>query len=141
LTVKISGKLTREDYKHFGPEVERLIEKHGTIRVLCEMHDFHGWKMGALWEDMKFDIKHFADIEQLALVGERKWQEGMAIFCKPFTGATIRYFDQHEFDQAEEWIRADLPYAVLKGTSHPGGQDAVQEASEESFPASDAPAY
>ena len=105
LTVKMSGKLTKEDYMHFEPEVERLIEKHDTIRVLCEMHDFHGWKMGALWEDMKFDIKHFADIERLALVGERKWQEGMAIFCKPFTGATIRYFDQNELDQAGEWIR------------------------------------
>jgi hypothetical protein len=105
LTIKMSGKLTKEDYEHFEPEVERLIDKHGTIRVLCEMHDFHGWKIGALWEDMKFEIKHFANIERLALVGERKWQEGMAIFCKPFTGATIRYFDHHELDQAEEWIR------------------------------------
>src|SRR5579871_336602 len=94
LMAKISGKLTKEDYKHFGPEVERLIDGHGPIRVLCEMHDFHGWKMGALWEDMKFDMKHFADIERLALVGERKWEKGMAVFCHPFTRATIHYFDE-----------------------------------------------
>jgi hypothetical protein len=31
----------------------------------------------------------------------------MASFWKPFTGVgiTVRYFDQHELDQAVEWIR------------------------------------
>jgi hypothetical protein len=43
-----------------------------------------------LWEDIKFSVKHFADIERLAMVGDKKWQRGMAAFCKPFTKATIR---------------------------------------------------
>lgn len=80
-------------YEHFVPEFERLVRQHGKLRVLFEMTGFHGWEIGALWEDIKFDIKHFADIERLATVGEKKWQRGMATFCKPFTKATIRYFD------------------------------------------------
>jgi hypothetical protein len=32
----------------------------------------------------------------------------MATFCKPFTTATIRYFDRSEAEQAETWIHADL---------------------------------
>ena len=139
LTVKMTGKLTKEDCKVFVPEVERLIGEHGEIRMLCQMHDFHGWTVGALWEDIKFDARHFADIERLALVGERKWQAGMAVFCKSFTKATVRYFDQSELHDAEEWIRSGLD-ADAKIAS-PVGHDAVQEAGEESFPASDPPAY
>jgi hypothetical protein len=112
LAVKISGKLTKEDYKRFLPDVERLNKKHGKIRVRCQMHDFHGWDRGALWEDIKLAVKSFADIERLALVGDRKWEAGMALFCKPFTTAKVRYFDEHASDQAAEWIRADLPTAV-----------------------------
>ena len=104
LTVKVSGKLTGEDYDGFVPEVEKLINEAGKIRILFEMHDFHGWTAGALWEDIKFDLKHFADIERLALVGERKWEKGMASFCKPFTTAVIRYFDVSEHDQAVKWL-------------------------------------
>ena len=48
LVVRASGKLTREDYEYFVPEVERLIGQHGKIRVLIQMHDFHGWTLGAL---------------------------------------------------------------------------------------------
>ena len=39
--------------------------------MLFDMTDFHGWDAGAAWEDIKFDIKHFADIERLAMVGIR----------------------------------------------------------------------
>lgn len=94
LNIKMSGKLAKEDYKQFVPEVDRLIKRHGKIRVLCRMHDFHGWEMGALWEDVKFDVKHFAHIERLALVGDTKWEAGMAVFCKPFTTAKVKYFDE-----------------------------------------------
>ncbi len=105
LTVKLSGKLVKADYERFVPEIERLIDKHGKVRMLCEMHDFHGWDLGALWEDFKFDLKHFADIERVALVGDRAWEHGMAVFCKPFTRAKVRYFDVSEADQASAWVR------------------------------------
>jgi hypothetical protein len=104
LSVKASGKLTKENYEEFGPKVEALIHQHGKIRVLIELEDFHGWSAGALWEDIKFDVKHFRDIERLALVGEKKWEKGMATFCKPFTTAEVRYFDRAQVDDAREWI-------------------------------------
>jgi len=107
IEVKATGKLSKENYEQFVPEFERLVQKCGKIRVLFEMHDFHGWTAGALWQDIKFDLKHFSDIERLALVGDKKWEEGMATFCKPFTKAKIRYFDQAEADEARQWLESD----------------------------------
>jgi hypothetical protein len=104
LAVHVSGKLEAADYEHFVPEFERLVREHGKLRLLFTMADFHGWKAGALWDDIKFDMKHGADIERLAMVGENKWQEGMATFCKPFTKATIRYFDHTEAAEARKWL-------------------------------------
>lgn len=104
LSVHVSGKLTKEDYAHFVPEFERLVQLHGKLRVFFDMTDFHGWEAGAIWEDIKFDMKHFADIERLAMAGEKKWQSGMAAFCKPFTTATIRYFDHTDAAAAKQWL-------------------------------------
>jgi hypothetical protein len=114
LTVRATGKLTREDYHHFAPEIERLIKKHGKIRVLFDMHDFHGWKAAAVWEDMKFDAKHFRDIERLAMVGDKTWEKWMATFCRPFTTAAIRYFDHSEVDEAHKWIEEALSTNPVK---------------------------
>ena len=44
------------------------------------------------------------EIERLAIVGESKWQEGMASFCKPFTKAKIQYFDHAHIDAARQWV-------------------------------------
>lgn len=108
LSLNISGKLSKEDYEQFVPKVEDLIKQHGKIRVLMLMNDFHGWELGALWEDLKFDAKHFRDIERLAMVGDTKWEAGMAVFCKPFTTAKIKYFDVSKAADAGEWIREGL---------------------------------
>lgn len=112
LRIQLSGKLTKEDYQRFVPEIERLIEREGRIRVLCQMHDFHGWTLGALWEDVKFDLKHFGDIERLAFVGDRKWEAGMAAFCKPFTRAAIRYFYENKYEEAVHWIKEGIAQPV-----------------------------
>lgn len=112
LLVQLSGKLTSEDYQQFAPEVERLIQQHGKLRVLVRMHDFHGWTLGALWQDIKFDLRHFGDIERLALVGDRKWEAGMALFCKPFTRAVVRYFDASKYEEALAWIKEEIVQPV-----------------------------
>jgi hypothetical protein len=108
VTVHARGILTKEDYEHFVPQVERLIKEHGKIRVLFNMEDFHGWTCGALWEDTDFDVKHFRDIEALAMVGYRRWEEWMVRFCGPFTTAEVRYYDKGNADEARAWIGMDL---------------------------------
>ncbi len=105
LEVHASGKLTKEFYQQFVPAVEEQIEASGQLRVLFVMKDFHGWTAGALWEDVKFDVKHWKDIERLAIVGESQWEKGMAAFCKPFTKAKIKYFDHEQIDEARTWVR------------------------------------
>lgn len=104
LVVHVSGKLVKADYEHFVPEFERLVRRHGKLRLLFDMTGFHGWEVSAAWEDFKFGIEHFADIERLAMVGEAKWQHGMATFCKPFTKATVRYFDHADAAGARKWL-------------------------------------
>jgi hypothetical protein len=104
LEVHLTGKMIKKDYETFLPAVERLVKQHGKIRMLVEMHDFHGWTACALWEDIKFDAKHFTDIERLAIVGETKWEKGMATFCKPFTTAKVRYFDHTKAAEAQDWL-------------------------------------
>ena len=104
LEVQVSGKLTHQDYTTLMPEFERLVKQHGKLRVLFEMTDFHGWESAAVWDDIKFDIKHFSDIERLAMVGDKKWEKGMSVFCKPFTTARIRYFDRAALADARAWL-------------------------------------
>ena len=104
LVVNVSDKPVTTDYEHFVPEFDRLVRQHGKLRVLFDMTGFHGWEAGALWADIKFDMTHFADIERLAMVGEKKWQQGMAVFCEPFTHAAIQYFDHADIAAARKWL-------------------------------------
>jgi hypothetical protein len=108
LEVQVSGKLAHEDYLHFVPEFEKMVNKHGKIRVLFEMTDFHGWEAGALWDDVKVDMKHFSDIERLAMVGDKKWEQGMSVFCRAFSTAKIRYFDHAKTDEARAWLDENI---------------------------------
>lgn len=112
LQLCVTGKLVKEDYEVFVPVVERLIERYGKIRVLMEMRDFHGWSAAALWEDVKFDLKHFRGIERLAFIGETSWQKGMATFCKPFTTAQIRFFPREQAEEAMAWLRQEVAAAA-----------------------------
>lgn len=104
VVVHVSGKLVKADYEHFVPEIERLVRQHGKLRLLFDMTDFHGWEVSAAWEDFKFGVEHFSDIERLAMVGEKRWQHGMATFCKPFTKAAVRYFDHADAAEARKWL-------------------------------------
>ena len=83
------------------------MKQHGKIRILFEMTDFHGWEPAALWDDLKFDLRHFSDIERLAMVGDTRWEQGMSAFCRPFTTAMVRYFDRSKVAEAHRWIEAD----------------------------------
>jgi len=123
LEVDLHGKLGKEDYERFVPESEKMIRKYGKIRILITMHDFLGWDAGALWEDLKWNTKHFSQIERLAIIGEKSievcdasgafdlqssrsahWHRWLTGFRRPFTNAQVRYFTLDQIDEARTWV-------------------------------------
>jgi hypothetical protein len=104
LGFKMSGKLHDEDYKTFVPALDAAIGKHGKVSLLAWFHDFHGWDLHALWDDIKFSTTHCTKIDRIALVGEKTWEKWMAKICKPFTMAKIQYFDEKEIEKAKAWL-------------------------------------
>ena len=104
VVIYVSGTLVKADYAGLGSQFERLLQQHTKLRILFDMTDFHGWDAGAALEDIKFALKHFADIERLAMVGDAKWEQALTMFWKPFTKATIRYFDHAEATEARKWL-------------------------------------
>lgn len=104
LAFRLSGKLHDEDYKTFVPMIDKAIAEDGKIRVLAQFHDFRGWDAHALWDDIKFATEHCTKIERIALVGETTWEKYMALVCKPFTMAKVKYFDAEKVDDAFAWL-------------------------------------
>lgn len=105
--VWVHGKLDASDYKAFAPVIEESIRRHRKIDVIFHMEDFEGWHAGALWEDVKFDFKHFSDIRRVAVIGDKRWERGMAAFCTPFTTAKVKFFEHGHEDEARAWATAD----------------------------------
>ena len=104
LGFKLSGKLHDDDYKRFVPAIDHVCGEHGKVRLLAQFHDFQGWDLHALWDDIKFSATHCDKLERIALVGDRKWEEWMAKVCKPFTAAKVRYFDASAMEAARAWL-------------------------------------
>lgn len=98
-------KLTNEDYDRLIPLLEEKIDSFGKIRWYFEMREFEGWSLSALWRDIKFDIRNKENLERIAMVGDEEWEKQLTQLMKPFTGATIEYFDSSESEAAKNWIR------------------------------------
>jgi Protein of unknown function (DUF3478). len=106
LEVYVSDKLSGSDYQRFVPACEELIEDNRQDRILCDVSQFDGWEAQAPWEDLRFAMKIFHDVDRVALVGRSRWQEWMAVFCRAFPAATIRCFEDTQSDEARAWIHS-----------------------------------
>lgn len=106
LIFSAKGKLTDQDYKEvLIPQMESIIRKYGKARLLLDMGDeFHGWEIGALWDDAYFGIAHRKDFEKMGVIGGPKWVEwGMKIAALAISGE-LRSFSLDEREEAMRWI-------------------------------------
>lgn len=107
--LQVIGKVEKADFDVLGPRLDGVLEEHGKLSLLIELVDFEGWTAGAAWEDIKFALKHFSDIERIAVVGDSRWEHGMTVLAKPFTAADVRYFDVEDKEAAARWVRQRNP--------------------------------
>jgi len=130
VAVKVSGKLTDNDYQDFLPHLTTLIHKYAPLSMLIELEDFRGWEPKALWDDFKFDKHHTQDFKRIAIVGQHIWEKWMTVFGKAFLDAEIRFFSQDQLQDAWEWLRSeDDESKVTEGLS--SLEDLLQHMDEE----------
>ena len=86
--------------------LEASIRSEGKIRVLFELRSQPYGDFKALWEDLKFQVKHIGDLERVAVVGDRRWEKAAVRVFDTFTSAQCRYFERGHEDLAWSWVES-----------------------------------
>ncbi len=107
-TIRVSGKLTAEDYEQAMPELEQAISAaNGALNAVIVLDDLRGWDLQALWKDLRFDIRHHDDFRRIAVVGQTDAERIGAKASGLLTGAKVEFFLLDEIDEAHAWATAD----------------------------------
>jgi len=113
IAVKASGKLSHEDYQKFIPELEKHIEEYDKVTLLFEFDNFSGWDLTAAKDDFKFGMKHLADYERIAMVGDKAWERWMSFIAKPFlVSGEVKYFNRENLQDAWDWLREKEEFEI-----------------------------
>lgn len=106
----IDGRISRDDFDRAIEVLNRVIETHGSVRLLEDIRAFGSVDPSLIWEDLKWAFAHFKDITKTAIVADRKWLEWYTNIFKPFVKMEVRYFESGEIDDARRWL--DEPSAA-----------------------------
>ncbi len=107
LGLHVSGTLREADYEQLLPELEKLFQEHGKLRILFFAdQDFRGWDLSAAWQDASLGFRHAADFERLALVGAPEWVVWCVRLSAFLMKGEIRIFPADQLEDAWRWIRS-----------------------------------
>ena len=69
------GKVTSDDYQRvLIPAIEEMLKVNKKVRFLYHIgEDLESFDVGAMWEDTKVGISHFASWERMAIVTDIEW--------------------------------------------------------------------
>lgn len=105
--LKLSGRLTREEYREIVPILEDKIAKFGKIRLLLELDHWEGWGPYAALNDIVFVFKNSLKIERVAFVVKSKDDRQAVLIDQPFSPwfrDNTRYFSIKEKEAAWRWV-------------------------------------
>ncbi len=104
--IKISGKVTVEDYDTLLPVLDEAIDAHGSINLLVLMEDFEGWVgIEAAKVDYKFGTHQYRKVEKAVFISDKKLLEWSVKIMDPYTRRTNeKNFEPDQLEEAWAWI-------------------------------------
>ena len=105
---KVVGKVTPQDYQQLEPEIQSLVdESDGGVCLLLDLQEFTGEEVKAWLPDLKFGHSFHDNIDKMAIVGDKRWQEWLTALVDPFYAKEAKFFRPEETDKAWAWLRAE----------------------------------
>ncbi len=107
ITAKVSGKVKKNEVDTAQKEVIRIIRSGLKARILLIAEGFKGWDDEGDWGDVSFQMKYDGQIEKIAVVGEKKWEDLVSVFMgKGLRPVRIRLFPPSQLGIAKAWVGA-----------------------------------
>ncbi len=106
---KVTGKFTGGEMRAFAERIDAVVAEAGPVRLLVELEDFRGIELDVLRQKAKFAFAHLRDIERMAVVGDRAWEEWWVTIAGALSPTETRYFDEDDIDAAWAWLMPPGP--------------------------------
>jgi hypothetical protein len=104
IAVRVSGTLTSADVAAFEHLLEPVMHRNDSVRLYFEMVDFRGWEPAGFVKHGLFDLTHGRQYSNVAMVGEKKWQDWITTLVDPVKKGKVRYFDLSQREEALRWL-------------------------------------
>ena len=105
IELDLEGEVTAQDYKDIRPKLEQIFSRVGKAKFLIDLNRVKNFTLGAVYQDIKFDLQHFKNIGTTAVVGSRKTYEMLTKLIDKTYPEKVEHFD-NQMD-AMNWLQAN----------------------------------
>jgi len=102
---RVGGRLGGDECKLLAGRIEALIEEHKTVRLLLDVSECDRVDPAAAWEEFVMGVKHWNDLERIAIVGGAKWSHAAANTLNRLAHGEAEHFSAAELAGAWVWVR------------------------------------
>jgi hypothetical protein len=105
VTMALIGRLDPAVYRRMDDDLAHVFSHHPPVRLLLDLRQFDGWQgLGAVTQHLAL-IRQYATVpSQVAVIADRRWQQGGLRLLGHFPKAQTRWFDGEHLDQAQQWL-------------------------------------
>lgn len=101
----VQGNITAADYKALTPILEKFFNEKNKIKFLIVLDRVKSFSLGAVFEDLKFDVKNMKNIGAIAIVGNKKRQEILTKVTDAILPQKIEFFEESNLKGARDWLK------------------------------------
>jgi len=102
--IRLSGRVSTEEFDRVASRLEAFIKRHGQVRVLEVVDDFEGMDAAALWHDVKFSLRHLQDFSRIAVVSSPEIRNLWSSLVSPFIKCDVEHFAPDQIEEARDWL-------------------------------------
>ena len=104
IRVKLSGRVNWKEWRSALEKVATHLNPEKTASIFVAAERFDGWDSGD-WGDLSFQEKYDPQINRMAIVVAREWQDRALQFAgKGFRKIQLECFLPEEVDRARQWL-------------------------------------
>lgn len=106
LGFKITSGIRRRQKEQICKVLEKQIRESGKIRLLLVIEPHRKMDAESLLLDLNFTLNYSDDIERMAIIGNKVWEETWMALFGLFSRIRTRYFDRSDIKAAWRWIHS-----------------------------------